>query len=238
MLRRVLLLLVLLSLLSGTAQARHLTIGMPFLNDSCRFPVVEAFFREAYSRVGMEADFLSLPSRLELEFADSGRTDASLLRTELVASEHRELVKVPYPLLLVDFVVCTLRKDIRISRVAELARYRVGVSRGDLTASMLCGKAGVTPVQVNSLKSGVRMMEEGRLDVILEERNTVELVKAQLGKPLFLSAPLHQARLYHWLNKRNAYLAGPLAEAFKAVIAEGKGGQVFGTCPAPSAQPR
>jgi ABC-type amino acid transport substrate-binding protein len=233
MLRRVFLLLILFCLLAGTAQARRLTIGMPFLNSGCEFPEVEAFFREAYRRIGVEADFVSLPSLLELDFADAGRTDGSLLRTGLVAAEHRNLVKVPYPLLRVDFVAYALREDIRIGQAAELAGYRVATSRGDITARALCLKAGVEPVLLNSLSAGIRMMEEGRVDMIVEERNTMEQVMAKADRPLHSSASLHQGYLYHWLNRRNADLAGPLAEAFKALIAEGKWRRIFGAAAAP-----
>ena len=228
MLRRTFFILALVCLLPGTAQARQLTIGMPFLNSKDGLPKVEAFFRDAYRRIGVETKFVTLPSLLELDFADSGRTDGSLLRTELVASRHRNLVRVPCPLLLVDFVASTVREDIVISRSADLAEYRIGISRGNLTAGMICLKAGVEPVLLNSLASGVRMMEEGRLDAILEERNTMELVMAQADGPLRCSPSLHQGCLYHWLNKRNADLAGPLAEAFKAMIAEGALRRIFG----------
>ena len=165
---------------------------------------------------------------LELDFADSGRTDGSLLRTELVASRHKNLVRVPCPLLLVDFVACTVREDIKIRQQVDLAGYRIGISRGNLTAGMICREAGVKPVLLNSLTSGVRMMEEGRLDAILEERNTVELAMAQTDRPLRCSASLHQGYLYHWLNKRNADLVGPLAEAFKVTIKEGGPWRIFG----------
>lgn len=220
--------LALAVLLPGPAQARRLTIGMPFLTSGAKFPKVEAFFREAYRRVGAEVDFVTLPSLLELDFADSGRTDGSMLRTELVASRHKNLVRVPCPLLLVDFVACTEREDVKIDRPADLTGYRIGISRGNLTTRLICQDAGVEPVLLNTLTSGVRMMEEGRLDAILEERNTMEMVMAQAGWSLHCSAPLHQGYLYHWLNKRNADLAGPLAEAFKAMIAEGGPGRIFG----------
>jgi ABC-type amino acid transport substrate-binding protein len=234
MLRRILLLLVLSCLLAGTAQARRLTIGMPHLDNDRRFPEVEAFFREAYRRAGVEVDFISLPALLDIDFADLGRTDGSLLRTGEAASCRKNLVRVPYPILLVDFVACTLREEIRIRRPADLAGYRVGVSRANLSTRGLCRKEGVKPVLLNSLISGIRMMEAGRIDVVLEERNTLGMVMPYLDKPLHCSPPLQQGQLYHWLNKRNADLAEPLAEAFKAMGEEGEILRVFGRYTAPS----
>ena len=236
MLRRLFLILILFCVLAGTAQARRLTIGMPFLNNNSEFPEVEAFFREAYRRAGAEVDFVSLPALRDLDSADSGRTDGSLVRTEDAASACENLIRVPYPLLLIDFVACTLREDIRIGQPADLAGYRVGTSLGDLSTRALCGKAGVKPVLLNKLTNGIRMLEAGRIDVILEERNSLEQAMSQVGRPLYCSAPLHQVQLYHWLNRRNADLAGPLAEAFKALNAEGAVRRIFGRYAASSSK--
>jgi ABC-type amino acid transport substrate-binding protein len=237
MLRRVLLILILFGLLSGTAQARHLTVGLPCLNDDCELPRIEAFFREAYKRIGVEVDFVALPSLLELDFADSGQTDASALRTRLVIAGYQNLVAVPCPLARVDFVACSVDESIRIGRVAELSGRRIGINRGDLTAGMLCRKAGVDPVMLNSLLSGIRMMEEGRLDVILEERNTMRRTLAMVDAHLYCSGSLHQEDLYHWLNKSKADLTGPLAEVFRAMIDAGEARRIFGECAYPSPAP-
>lgn len=228
MLRSVLLFLALTILLPGTALARQLTIGMPCLNEECKLPRVEEFFREAYRRIGVEVQFLTLPSSLELDFADCGRTDGTMLRTDLVATKYENLVKVPFPLQSIDLVAYSVRDDIEISRPGDLAGYRVAVSRGNFTARMLARKMGVEPVMLNFLTSGIRMLEEGRLDVILEERNTMILAMNATGKQLRSSESLFRGVLYHWLNKRNEDLAAPLAEAFRSLDEEGVVQRLFG----------
>lgn len=228
MLRNLLLALALLACLPGMAQARQLTIGMPCLNDDCRLPMAEGFFREAYRRIGVDVTFVSLPSPLELEFADMGRTDGSMLRTEAVGADHANLIMVPYPLARISFTACSLRDDVRIDRPADLAGYRTGISRGGFTAARICRDAKVEPVLMSSLTSGIRMLEEKRLDVIVEERHTIDWAMAEAGRQLYCSEPLFKGYLYHWLNKRNADLVCRLADAFQAMHAEGVARRVFG----------
>ena len=214
--------LILFLLLPGPASAGEtLTIGKPCLNQQCSFPQLEEFFRQAYARLGKEVRFRSLPAIREIDSADSGETDGCLLRTELVGRRYPGLVMVPYPLLHSTMVACAVRDDVKVHTAADLVGYRVGISRGGVAPHLICQEVGVVPTLLNNLSSGLKMLGEGRLDVILEEEVLLRHAAGEANVTLHCSEPLLHGYFYHWLNRKHADLAPALAEAFRAMAADG-----------------
>lgn len=223
-------LLLILGMLVSVPAAAHQehVIGRPCLSDDCSFPEIESVLREAYRRVGRGISFKSLPVQRELEFANQGKTDGSLARSELITVGYPKLVKAPFPLLRIAVSPVTTNPNIRVQAVDDLKAYRVGQLRGSVAASYICDKAGVESYEFNRLSSGIKMLQEGRIDVLLEDRVLATVVAGAMDAKVFVANPLYTGHYFHWVHRKHQVLAPKLAKALKDMLADGTTEKLLG----------
>lgn len=204
-------------------------IGMPCEVRNCDVSPVGRVVEEAYRRIGVRVRFEVLPALRELDYANSGFLDGCLARTPGVAGAYPNLVQVPFPLLRDTIVACSVRDGIDVPDIEALQRYRVGILHGAHEVRLLCERAGVVPDYYNKLGNGLRMLREGRIDVMLEQRVPLENVAREAGVSVRFSVPLYLGYRYHWLNRRSAGIADDLARVLREMTEDGTTRRLLGS---------
>ena len=227
MTRVAILLLCLLLPAPGQAEQEY-RIGMPCVTTECQLPPLGLVVGEAYRRLGRKAIFQPLPSLRELEYANVGITDGCLVRTPSVAKDYPELVQVPFPLLRNRIVACSVRDDVEVPNQEALRQYRVGILRGSILVGLICKRVGLEPVVYNQVGNGLKMLQEGRIDMVLEEQILARIAAENLAMTLRYSQPLHHGYYYHWLHRRHAPLARELAATLREMSKDGTTRRLLG----------
>lgn len=203
-------------------------ITSPCTVERCLFQEVKAVVREAYRRLGKRVTFTPLPVRRELQSVSMGQRDATLARVSLPSSERENLEQVPFPLLRAVIGPVSADPAIRVEELEDLARFRVGCLRGGVIAALLCERAGVVPDQINGIANAVRMLQEDRIEVYVEDLVLASVVAEDLGIGIHIGEPLYWGYFYHWVNKKHAALAPELARVFREMLADGTTERLLG----------
>lgn len=197
-------------------------VGLPCASDKdCRSIPLESLVTEIYRRVGIEVEFRYQPKMRELADADHNVIDASGARALSILSPFKNLIPVPVPIIEVRYVALTRSGD-RIRQIDDLHEFKVGVVRGDLFGSKTIAEHEIQIYYVNSFKTGLRMLKQGRIRALLTETGTLALYKGEgLGEGVRRSGTLFSEKMYHVVNKKHVELVPRLAEVIRAMQSDG-----------------
>lgn len=178
---------------------------------------IEQQLRRAYSRLGYQMQLIRLPAGRSLQMANRGLYDGELFRIDGIEQEFSALKQVPIQLATIEllaFVRTEQQQDLHDWKLIK--NLRVGFVRGFRLASQV--KYAGYPVPVTTLDQAVRMLTQGKIDVLLEDRQSVLSVLPAKTEQVGISAlpgVLATAGLYHYLHQRHSDLIEPLATVLK-----------------------
>ncbi len=208
---------------SLAAAQQSFVISTPRLNvDNCTIMEGENILTEAYSRIGQTVEFRCLPQLRDLEEVNTGKIDATMFRFPFVVKKYANLVQVPVPLLKLSYVAMSLKPGIRVNSWGDLNQYKVGILRGSISSVALAEQKGIEVHLVNHHNSAFKMLEEGRLDVLVVD-HTLGMLSAQalVKEKVHTSKPLYEHYSYHYVNKKHEALVPALSVAFKEMLRDG-----------------
>ena len=170
--------------------------------------VVEA----AYQELGISVDTLEVPSRRALFLAEQGRVDADLFRAPMVGEEKEDLIRVPYPLL--QGRLMAVFPEPNVGDEPEFAGKRVAVRRGVLIAERTAEKLNMDLARTRSYEQSLNLLEHRRVDMALISHieDGSPLSESEWARFHIHPEPVAPFTLYHYLHRRHAHLAEPLAE--------------------------
>lgn len=233
MIRLLPLLLLLVATLPTNALAdRVYTIGVscPF-GDQCKAPELENTLAEVYSRTGKKTRFVYAPRLRELQDANSGKVDATAVCSVAALQTLPNLALLPTPLIQIDVRAFSLDPNIVIAAPEDLASLVVGAIRGQFLSVTLAKKETASLHEVNDIENLISMLQLGRLDAILLNRTTGNMLLKKMGITEYTeSASLHHEFLYHAVNK-NSYTQEETAEldaVLRAMLHDGTVQRLFG----------
>ncbi|GEM_PF-5329151 len=204
-------------------------VGLPCASDKdCRSIPLENLVTEMYRRVGIEVEFRYQPKMRELADADHKVIDASGARALSILSPFKNLVPVPVPIVEVRYVALTRSGD-RIRQIDDLHEFKVGIIRGDMYGSKIMAEHEKQVYYVNSFKTGLRMLNQGRIRALLTETGTLALYKGEgLGEGVRRSGTLFSEKMYHVVNKAHVDLIPRLSEAIRSMQSDGTMERILG----------
>lgn len=197
-------------------------VGVPCITPSCSYPEYENLLREAYSRTGNTIDFKRLPMLRDLMEADSGITDASLVRGGISINYYPNLLHVPVPLGSYEISIFTAKPGFTPQFPIDLAGASVGCLRGDLAAMHIAQSAQLGFTTHHDTKTILLMLQRGRLDAVLLPTYTGKVWAEQLGvTELHISRPIYKDFFYHSINRKHSALIPHLSEALQKMYQDG-----------------
>ncbi len=176
---------------------------------------------EAFRRIGIEAEIVFNPTGRSLEDVNEGFADAELNRIEGMEKNYPNLVRVPEPNMVMDFVAFSKEKR-EIKDWDSIRTLSIGIVKGwKILENNTKGFPEVTLVP--SETELFNMLDLGRIDVALYDRLTgYEQIHLRGFKGIFhLDPPLASREMFLYLNREHEALLEPLAEALREMKKDG-----------------
>lgn len=220
---------VLLGLLGLTGAACHAEPVELVLNDTNEPPYttpegtgfLDIVASEAFRRAGVRLRLVKLPAERALLNANAGIEDGDLTRIAGLEAQYPNLVRVPEKL--VDYHFVAFSKNASIPSRWEAVRQRqTGHIKGwKIYEQQLTGAPNV--IAAENPEQLFRLLDLGRIEVALYARWFGEALIQRQGirNVRALEPPLASREMFIYLHQRHAALVPKLAEALRAIKAEG-----------------
>lgn len=233
MIRRLLPWLALLLVLSGRhalAEPQVLRIGTtdsPPLSTPDQKGMLDRMLKEAFSRIGVQVEFVTLPSERSLAMADAGEIDGDNNRVAGLQQRYPNLVQVPESNMRYEFMAFATRPGVRVNGWRDLDRLRVAHVIGwkifddNVTAPQV--------TRVGTARQLFSFLDAGRADVVLFDRigGRYFLRTLGVGKAYAVEPPLAKRDMFLYLNARHAALIPALSRSLQAMKADGTHARFF-----------
>ncbi len=173
-------------------------------------------------RAGLDVEFSYQPAGRSILSVNEGALDAEMPRVAGLEKRYPNLVPVPEKVLDYAFVAFTRQRDVFVETWDALGLYEVGAIVGwKFFEEHLPRYTHVT--WVRDTKALFEMLARGRVDVALHEHHTgCECARSMgLSDVRELSPPLAVLPHYLYVHRRHAALVPALAEALRAMKADG-----------------
>lgn len=201
------------------------------LNKSALSDRIEQQLRQAYGRLGYQMQVVRLPAGRSLQMADRGLYDGELFRIDGIQQEFHALRQVPVQLTTIELLAFVRTEQQQALRNwQQMKQLRIGFVRGFRLASQI-DFAGY-PNPVTTLEQAVGMLEQGKIDVLLEDGQSVLSVIPAKSEQVGITAlpgVLASAGVYHYVHQRHSDLIDPLTIVLKKSIASAKDKRVMPT---------
>lgn len=176
----------------------------------------------AYTKLDVAVDIVPLPANRALSMAVNGEADGDMMRIAALDGRYPSLVQVPYPLLHGELRVITQDPTITHWDRTALADKRIAIRRGVVIAERVT--AGLIVTTIGDPAQFLPMLERGRVDVLVVSNiaGISPLEQADWSQLIVLDDVVAQFTLHHYLHRRHAELAEPLADILAQMEASGE----------------
>lgn len=188
--------------------------------------------RVAYSELGIEVVARTVPSRRALMMANIGVVDGDLFRIALVGKQYPDLVRVPYPLLYGQLHAVTNRPLLTgLLSLEQLptTHLRAAVRRGVIIAEQAVEGLGMVPVRADSFDQMLALLAWDRVDLaLISYVEGISPLNTEAWRDFYvIPEPVTRYTLYHYLHRRHAHLAAPLARVLEQLDRSGERARIM-----------
>jgi polar amino acid transport system substrate-binding protein len=173
--------------------------------------LVSAVFRE----LGLEAEILIYPKATErsMRNANEGVDDGLALRVAGLETQYPNLIRVPEPIIMNDFVAMSTRHRFATTGWDSLRPYAVSYILGWKVFEQNVPRSGDVML-VRDAEQLFTLLARGRTDVVLYERWQGLVQTRAMGLQVqVMEPPLARAPMYMYLHKKHAELVPRVAQA-------------------------
>lgn len=179
---------------------------------------------EAAARIGYAVEIDAPPAERALVNANAGIVDGDGPRIHDLGEigSYPNLMRVPPPLLDIDFVAFTREPAIEVAGWASLAPLNVGIVRGwKVLEQNITGTRSLVRTKTSALLFG--LLRNGRIDVaVIDRASGIATARQMAISDIRLSQrPLVRRPMYLHLHNRHDKLVEPLARALMDMKADG-----------------
>ena len=157
-------------------------ITIKTLNKSQISEAVQPILTEAYKRIDYEAKFVVVPPARAISDVNKGKFDASSLRLAGIEQYYKNIIRVNEPLLEINGMAYIQKsRDINITGIKDLAKYKLATIRGHKRVSRTLDKSDIPFIYASDSKDGIKMLRKGRVDILLTSERDGKLAIKLLG---------------------------------------------------------
>ncbi len=192
-------------------------------------PLIEkaiSILEEAYSKLGYTVEFKSLQDELALKKSNKGEMDGEMVRVVGIEKKYPNLIPIRVPYLIAENLLFA-REDWskKINEWDDL--IPIVKDKGDigLRAGLKKGEHELNSRNIpftifNTNKDALKMLSQGKIDLVYEERLTGAAILKKLGikNVKVIDPPLDSVALYHYVHKSNRHIVPKLEQAFREII--------------------
>ncbi|MFP4482894.1 MAG: substrate-binding periplasmic protein [Thermovirgaceae bacterium] len=183
--------------------------------------MLDLIVKEAFHRIGIEAEIVFTPTERSLADVDAGLLDAELNRIEGMEKNFPNLVMVPEPNMVMNFVAFS-KKDYCIDGWESIRDLHVGLVKGwKILEENTKGFPHVVTVPTET--ELFNMLDMDRIDIALYSKLTgyEQIYLRGFEGIRHLEPPLESRNMYLYLHKKHSDLIEPLARALKSMKEDG-----------------
>lgn len=181
-------------------------------------PLVKA----VYNRIGLEPDFILVPSERAIYGTNIGSYDADLSRVEGSLDKYPNLIFTKEPIK-VTKLYAFARKEARFSvkNIDDIKNHSVGIIRGSKLPEMFIAKKAIKAEVANSFSNLHSMFKLGRFEIALITDTQLLSHSEQMSKIAVQIGPaLQTSSSFHVLNKRHENLIPKFDSALRKIKSE------------------
>lgn len=181
------------------------------VNQSALTRMIESRLAKAYLALGFQLKVQYLPAGRSLLMSNKGEFDGELFRIQSVASHYPNLRLVPVPLTSVELYAFVRPAFVADSQQwQQNAKLRIGYVRGFKMAEQYLFKGSRVPV--TTTRQAIRMLNQGKVDLVLDDVESVLQVQQDLTGTEIRRLPqvLSSDKLFHFVHKKHQALLEPL----------------------------
>jgi len=180
---------------------------------------VQDALAETYRRIGLGVSFRTLPSARSIDMANAGETDAEAARTEYIAHDFPNLVRIPEPFLTVAYSALSLGPPPAGSSWPDLRDHSVCVVLGNKMIERRT--QDMNPKYAHTVEAGLRMLMAGRCEVLVASQFVWLIIdRLRLGR-FCQGPPIEEFTLYHYVNRRHQDLVPRLTATMQEMNRDG-----------------
>ena len=221
-----------LPLSQAFAQKPTLTIGTtdsPPLSVPDQSGMLDRMLKEAFSRIGVQVKFITLPSERSLVEAERGNIDGDNNRVAGLQNRYPQLIQVPESNMTYEFMAFATKPGMVINGWSDLDPLYVAQIIG-----WKIFEDNVKSPRVTKVATSMQLfsfLKAGRPDVALFDRigGNHYLKELDVKQGYAVEPPLAKREMYLYLNARHADLVPALAKALRAMKADGSHARFFVT---------
>ncbi|MFA5621397.1 MAG: transporter substrate-binding domain-containing protein [Thermovirgaceae bacterium] len=208
----------------AAAQTRTVTVSTSYkslLSTPEQTGMLDLLVKEAFKRIGLEAEVVFNPTGRSLEDVNEGLFDVEINRIKGMEKEYPNLVMVPEHNMVMRFVAFS-KEDLPIDGWDSLRGLRIGVVKGwRILEENTRGFPDVTLVPTET--ELFNMLDRDRIDVALyDELTGYEQISLRRFKGMrHLEPPLAGREMHLYLHARIRDLVEPLSEALGSMKEDG-----------------
>lgn len=182
---------------------------------------LDNMLRDAFSRIGVEVEFVILPSERSLSDADAGIIDGDSNRIAGLESTFTHLTRVPESNMDYEFMAFSTTPGIKLQGWESLNAYIVSYVIGWKILEQNVKAAEI--YKVASPQQLFSLLKAGRTDLALYDRfgGNYYLKELKIEQGYAVEPPLAHREMFLYLNSKHAALVPRLAEAIRAMKADG-----------------
>ena len=227
--------IVLCSISAAYAEKPVLRIGAthsPPLSLPDQSGMLDRMLKEAFSRIGVEVQFVTLPSERSLTEAVRGSIDGDNNRVAGLESRYPQLVQVPESNMSYEFMAFATQPARALSGWAGLDSLHVAHVIGWKIFEDNVKAPRVTKVSTSTQLFS--LLKAGRADVVLFDRlgGNHQLKELDINQGYAVEPPLAKREMFLYLNAKHAALVPALTKALRAMKADGSHARFFPDLPA------
>lgn len=178
--------------------------------------------RQAFSRLGIRMEKVQLPAERALRNADQGIEEGVYVRVAGLEETYPNLVMVPESVSEYEFVVFAKKPDLQVQSWEDLQGYEVGIITGwKILENNIRNAKGLLKVKNPELL--FRALVDDKVEVIVYNRLDGYGAIKELGLNGIhaIDPPLAVRPMYLYLHRSQAALTSQVAEALRAIKADG-----------------
>lgn len=183
--------------------------------------MLDRIVKEAFNRIGINAEIVFNPTGRSLEDVNEGFVDAEINRIAGMEENYPNLIRVPEPNMVMHFVAFS-KKDYKINGWESIRNLDIGVVQGwKILEDNTSGFPYVTLVPTET--ELFNMLDKDRLDIALYSKlaGYEQLMLRGLSDIYHLEPPLASREMYLYLNKKHEHLIDKVAEALRDMKEDG-----------------
>ncbi|MES2261936.1 MAG: hypothetical protein V4724_25735 [Pseudomonadota bacterium] len=205
--------------LSVSAMAAPPTVYLARTENEPLIDVTFTILKEAYRRIGVDAQEKTLPGERSLSELNAGEYFGDVMHIAGLEKVYTNLV--PVPLIHFDAVAFTDGRHLQLAGWTDLQPYRVCIRRGIKAIEL--ATTGIAQVNlVNQYEFIFRMLKLGRCEVAVLPYSSWLLAERQdLAGLRSLEPPLQSWPLYHYVHQSHADIIPALTQALLALQKNG-----------------